>query len=127
MGVETRSSAGLVERISKVSDGLSLRKRESTSLARTMAFNPHKLKLFFNNLKTLYNHPEVSLEMIWNLDETGVNTADIFYVHWMSMYIAQTLVAEVENLKICKLLLGFCGVFFTSFYKICEFIFLVYT
>jgi len=43
------------------------------------------------------------------------------------MYIAQTLVAEVENLKICKLLLGFCGVFFTSFYKICEFIFLVYT
>jgi len=32
-------------------------------------------------LKTLFNHRLVSLEMIWNLYETGVNTADIFYVH----------------------------------------------
>jgi len=46
-----------------------------------MTFNPHNLKLFFNNLKTLYNHPEVSLEVIWNLDETRVNTVDIFYMH----------------------------------------------
>jgi len=29
----------------------------------------------------LYNRPEVSLEIIWNLDETGASTADIFYVH----------------------------------------------
>jgi len=29
----------------------------------------------------LYNRPEVSLEIIWNLDETGANTADIFYVN----------------------------------------------
>jgi len=61
--------------------GVSLRKVESRSLTRTMVFNPHNLKLFLNNLKTLYNRPEVSLEMIWNLYETGVNTADIFYVH----------------------------------------------
>jgi len=41
-------------------------------------------KTFFNNLKILlYNRPEVSLEIIWNLDETGANTADIFYVHWI--------------------------------------------
>jgi len=32
-------------------------------------------------LKTLYNRPEVSLELISILYETGVNTADIFYVH----------------------------------------------
>jgi len=32
-------------------------------------------------LKILQNRPEVSFEMIWNLAETGVNTADIFYVH----------------------------------------------
>jgi len=45
-----------------------------------MVFHPHNLKLFFNKLKNFYNRPEVSLEMIWNLYETGVNTADIFYV-----------------------------------------------
>ena len=45
-----------------------------------MVFIPHNLKLFFNNVKTLYNRPEVSLEMIWNLYETGANTADIFHV-----------------------------------------------
>jgi len=61
--------------------GLSLRKVESRSLTRTMVFNSHNLKLVFNNLKTLYNRPEVSLEMIWNLYETGVNTGFIFQVH----------------------------------------------
>ena len=68
-------------KISKATRGLSLRKVESRSLTRTIVFNPHNLKPFFNNLKTLYNRPEVSLEMIWNLYETGANTADIFYVH----------------------------------------------
>jgi len=46
-----------------------------------MVFNPHNLKLLFNKLKNFYNHPEVSLEMIWNLCETGENIADSFYVH----------------------------------------------
>jgi len=32
-------------------------------------------------MKTLYDRPEVSFKIIWNLDETGVNIADIFYVH----------------------------------------------
>jgi len=32
-------------------------------------------------VKTLYNRPEVSLEIIWNLDETGANTTHILYVH----------------------------------------------
>ena len=66
--------------------GLSLRKVESRSLTRIMDFDPHISKLFFNNMKMLYNRPEVSLEMIWNLYETGVNTADIFYVHLISVY-----------------------------------------
>jgi len=46
MGVETNSSTGLAERPSKARWGLSLRKVESRSLTRTMAFNPHNLKLF---------------------------------------------------------------------------------
>jgi len=41
MGVETNSSTG---RISKATSGVSLRKVESRSLTRTMAFNPHNLK-----------------------------------------------------------------------------------
>jgi len=41
MGVETNSSTGLAERISKATWDLSLRKVESRSLTRTMAFNPH--------------------------------------------------------------------------------------
>jgi len=57
---------------------LSLRKAESTSLARTMAFNPHNVKLIFDSLKTLHDRLKISPAMIWNLDETGVNTVPIF-------------------------------------------------
>jgi len=46
MGVETNSSTELAERISKATRGLSLRKVESRSLTRSMAFNPHNLKFF---------------------------------------------------------------------------------
>jgi len=46
MGVETNSSTGLAEKISKATWGLNLRKVESRSLTRAMAFNPHNLKLF---------------------------------------------------------------------------------
>jgi len=46
MGVETNSSTGLAERISKAMWGLSLRKVESRSLTRTITFNPHNLKVF---------------------------------------------------------------------------------
>jgi len=35
-----------------------------------MVLNPLNLKRFFKNLKTLYNRPEVPLEMIWNLYES---------------------------------------------------------
>jgi len=47
MGVETNSSTGSAERISKATSwGLSLRKVETRSLTRSIAFNPHDLKLF---------------------------------------------------------------------------------
>jgi len=84
MGVETNSSRPqeLLRKFRKRRGGLSLRKIESRSLTWIMVFHPHNLKLFFNKLKNFYNRPEVSLEMIWNLYETGVNTADIFYVRW---------------------------------------------
>jgi len=83
MGVETSSSTGLAERISKATWGFQPQKSRIKKLNTncSMAFNPNNLKLLFNNLKTLYNSPEVSLEIKWNLDETGANTADIFYVH----------------------------------------------
>jgi len=83
MGVETGSSTGLAERISKATWGSQPQKSRIKKLNTnySVAFNPHNLKLLFNNLKTLYNRPEVSLEIKWNLDETGANTADIFYVH----------------------------------------------
>ena len=122
MGEKTNSSS-LQDWLGKFRNrrgGVSLRKVESRSLTRTTVFNPHNLKLFFNNLKTFYIRPEVSLQMICNLYETGVNTADIFYVDLISMYcnIAQTFVPEVENLKICKVLFRFCGVFTQVFIKI---------
>jgi len=46
MEVETNSSTELAERISKATWGLSLRKVESRSLTRPIAFNPHNLKFF---------------------------------------------------------------------------------
>jgi len=80
MGVETNSSARLAERISKATWGLSLRKLESRSFFHELWLLLLIIKTFLN-LKTLYNRLEVSLEIIWNLDETGANTADIFYMH----------------------------------------------
>ena len=42
--METNSSTGLAEGISKATWGLSLRKVESRSLTRSMAFNPNNSK-----------------------------------------------------------------------------------
>jgi len=44
--VETNSSAGLAERNSKATWGFQPQKGNIKKLARTMAFNPHNLKLF---------------------------------------------------------------------------------
>lgn len=53
---------------------LSLRKPESTSLARAMAFNRHNVNLFFEIFKEAYERLGVLPTRIWNIDETGVNT-----------------------------------------------------
>ncbi|XP_065653122.1 uncharacterized protein LOC136080428 [Hydra vulgaris] len=53
---------------------LSLRTPEATSFARSLAFNKHTVREFFQNLKTVRNRYKYNPNCIYNVDETGLTT-----------------------------------------------------
>lgn len=53
---------------------LALRKPESTSLSRSMAFNKTQVDDFFKKYISVLEKHKFTAERIWNLDETGITT-----------------------------------------------------
>lgn len=53
---------------------ISLRKPESTSLARITAFNREEVSIFYANLSSLVEKYKFPQHRIFNADETGIST-----------------------------------------------------
>ena len=53
---------------------LSIRKLESTSIGRATAFNQHTVSEYFKNLGTVLDKNKLTVDHIFNIDETGVTT-----------------------------------------------------
>jgi hypothetical protein len=54
---------------------LALRSQESTSMARSRAFNRHTVGEYFTKLKDVRTHLNFAPQNIYNVDETGITTA----------------------------------------------------
>ena len=57
-----------------ISNCISLRTTENTSLARAIGFNRPAVKRFYDNLSDVFNWKSYTPDSIYNMDETGVTT-----------------------------------------------------
>ena len=53
---------------------LSLRLPEPTSMARATGFCREKIELFFNKLAELVDNHNITADLFYNVDETGIST-----------------------------------------------------
>jgi hypothetical protein len=64
--------------LKKYGEHISLRKPESTSLARSTSFNKLNVQQFLNNVKAVHEkHGPFPPHRIYNVDETGLSTVHV--------------------------------------------------
>ncbi len=68
------AGADLFNNFLKIHSTLAIRKPETTSLARTSAFNKHNSDLFDHNYERSLFRENISPNCVWNMYETGQTT-----------------------------------------------------